>query len=927
MTLVRRRPPLLVSRMYGLTAALRRQNRPLSLIQRPLGLVQRAGVLPAAHPARSPSSWRPTRMVWTGHSLTVGTEAPMADEAADWEWAPGLESAHTQVAGEETIVQRSEAAPSPSPPPSVPRVLAQRPAPPGYSIRAEAEPSASPQPALEEEPSAIEDAAGGLVRGSDLWRRMFPERPRLRDVIQAREAAKQKKAARRTAPPTIPDNLPRTRTWEISTSQPGQPAVSRAPASPPPERPDESVEDSAESSQVPVAEEEGPEEAPTQRPLPPPAERPAAAGPSVQTREPTLPSGPTPTAPAARSPRRKPAKPEDTITEPSEVPGAVPSSGDAPTTEAAVPVQRTAATPEPEPSHTVTAEAGSAGDETPSEAAPAAEPPVTPIQRDDSVAKEAPVRRKTPPLSTAARQPSAPAEPVGAEPSLPPLEPTVTVPTPSRETEGPAATPSREAEGPATTSDRALALGPESRPGPIQKQPAPSAELPETPPDRASGQPQSPPVQPLGRVTADHPPTPTADQPDAHRPTKTAPTSQDRSPSGEPSARPRSDVTAPPEPSLGPPPAPTQLPDEGARRPATEYPTISTAPVPGIAREAAEASADEGETERPTAAEPSVERVRPESTDSLGVTPSRPTKPSGRQRVQARRQVLAATDTSHGAPTVPGARPGAEPPTDVSEPQSPPAAVPSQQQAPRPDLSPSKPIHRSVVRSPAGPEAAEREPGAEPVRVEPIPRPRPAVGTPDTPAKPPVVPVSEPRATTDGTAGPSPTGRAADSGIGRLRVAPVQRVMHHRAGAGLASGTVQPGSMLTERRVDRSVPVKSETHPMPLPRVPASGPSVARHVRASESGDRPEPSPWWSGVSAQPAPSLPLHIPARPASAPVQRTEAVQDGAESPSAEGTSVSAEEPAGAQGPDLEELARQVFPYLRRRLSVERERSGRG
>jgi len=36
---------------------------------------------------------------------------------------------------------------------------------------------------------------------------------------------------------------------------------------------------------------------------------------------------------------------------------------------------------------------------------------------------------------------------------------------------------------------------------------------------------------------------------------------------------------------------------------------------------------------------------------------------------------------------------------------------------------------------------------------------------------------------------------------------------------------------------------------------------------------------------------------------------------------------QESAEVEGPDLEELARKVYPYLRRRLGVERERIGRG
>jgi hypothetical protein len=67
-------------------------------------------------------------------------------------------------------------------------------------------------------------------------------------------------------------------------------------------------------------------------------------------------------------------------------------------------------------------------------------------------------------------------------------------------------------------------------------------------------------------------------------------------------------------------------------------------------------------------------------------------------------------------------------------------------------------------------------------------------------------------------------------------------------------------------------------------------------------------------------------MPARPAPAPVQRVEGTEVAAEEQTAEASSEAAEESTEAEAPNLDELARKVYPYLRRRLGVERERTGR-
>jgi hypothetical protein len=80
-------------------------------------------------------------------------------------------------------------------------------------------------------------------------------------------------------------------------------------------------------------------------------------------------------------------------------------------------------------------------------------------------------------------------------------------------------------------------------------------------------------------------------------------------------------------------------------------------------------------------------------------------------------------------------------------------------------------------------------------------------------------------------------------------------------------------------------------------------------------------------MAVEPAVSLPLRLPVRPAPAPVQRVESASAGVDQEPVEPSEQAAEESAEAESPDLEELARKVYPYLRRRLGVERERIGRG
>lgn len=80
-------------------------------------------------------------------------------------------------------------------------------------------------------------------------------------------------------------------------------------------------------------------------------------------------------------------------------------------------------------------------------------------------------------------------------------------------------------------------------------------------------------------------------------------------------------------------------------------------------------------------------------------------------------------------------------------------------------------------------------------------------------------------------------------------------------------------------------------------------------------------------MAVEPAVSLPLRLPVRPAPAPVQRVESASAGVDQELVEPSEQAAEESAEAESPDLEELARKVYPYLRRRLGVERERIGRG
>ena len=209
------RPSMLSTRHYSLAGNVQRQYRLLGVFQPRLATVQRQVTATPAHTGRSVADWQPVRIIWGGQpSLGIPGEAP-ATTAPLASWAT------------RTAIQ-----PQPTTPP--PSVDATEPLPPraGESprLRVSARRPTSAQPVSRQaEPEEESNWLGsGLVRGTDLWQRLFPDRPGYEEASKAEQAPPKKEETRRTPPPEIPSRLPRTRTWEISTRQP--PAVARKPA-------------------------------------------------------------------------------------------------------------------------------------------------------------------------------------------------------------------------------------------------------------------------------------------------------------------------------------------------------------------------------------------------------------------------------------------------------------------------------------------------------------------------------------------------------------------------------------------------------------------------------------------------------------------------------------------------------------------------
>ncbi len=155
-------------------------------------------------------------MIWSGRSAPVG---PTVDRFA----LPASAEPRSRTAPAMTREPIARPAPVPSSARSagaeLTRVVAGRAAPVGR--RAEPPRDRQTPPA-----APATESGGGLVRGSDLWRRMFPERPSLMETLQGRGTSRRARVAQKSAPPVIPSRLPRTRTWEV---KPGHSTVSAQP--------------------------------------------------------------------------------------------------------------------------------------------------------------------------------------------------------------------------------------------------------------------------------------------------------------------------------------------------------------------------------------------------------------------------------------------------------------------------------------------------------------------------------------------------------------------------------------------------------------------------------------------------------------------------------------------------------------------------
>ncbi|MBN1318100.1 MAG: hypothetical protein JXA42_21640 [Anaerolineales bacterium] len=196
-----RRPFSLVARNLSLVRTVQRQNRLLANPRPRMSLVQPYLDAPMVHMDKATgfrstaSYWSQPRMVWVG-SAAVQT-FPEAEE-----------SGPIQQMASRRARPRVTAKPAP--------VTLPQPIQPGAPVRSVSRITAPIiQPAPEPEPTKKELPAGHIDRDDDLWNRMFPPRPSFLDGVRARDAAKRTALEKKTPPPSIPSNLPRTRTWEV----------------------------------------------------------------------------------------------------------------------------------------------------------------------------------------------------------------------------------------------------------------------------------------------------------------------------------------------------------------------------------------------------------------------------------------------------------------------------------------------------------------------------------------------------------------------------------------------------------------------------------------------------------------------------------------------------------------------------------------
>lgn len=428
------RRPMVATLSRSLLGNVRRSIRPLAAYRPRIKLVQRMPAVASAREARSEAEWRPAPLVWYGESAaeTLPDTPPVRRMPPPWRARSTPRESRPAVV--QPATEHLESAPSRETSELLPRVVVQRP-PPQTQY-------ASRQP---EPPTERPSLGAGLVRGSDLWRRLFPEGPGFMEEIREKKAAAQRKEERRTPPPEIPAKLPRTRTWEIKPGKPIEPAVQRAP---------EVAESPAEPEKTAPQEETEPR-------AEPPVLADLAAETTAAERPPPVEPHPESGAPESGAAEEEPASAPvvQRAPETRDAPAPAPKDSEIAETvehgEAAAPEQEV---PEPPPIREV--------------ARPALQPPVSPEPSKGELPAETGLAPEAPAVTALEAEPRpAPAGPAApliqkAEPAQeepPPVEPSLTAPETA-----PAARPELEP--------------PEAEPHPVREEPAAAEPAPEEPP-------------------------------------------------------------------------------------------------------------------------------------------------------------------------------------------------------------------------------------------------------------------------------------------------------------------------------------------------------------------------------------------------------------------------------------------------------------
>ncbi len=874
--LLARRPLSLVSRGYSLAGRVKRSYRSLSSYRPRMALVQRTLAISQAPMPRTEGGWRPARMVWFGRPAPIEPTVEQISSLA----SPAVAGPRTAPA----VARRPVAGPAPSPP-RPPSARGERP-------RVAAQPAAQAVSGPDQEPPAAPapESGGGLVRGSDLWRRLFPERPGLMETIRGPDVSR--KAAPRRAPPVIPSRLPRTRTWEVKPGQavpPVHPSAQREEtvsldAEESAERPEPESDvgaparagpdpDSGEAATVPHIQREPSEERPARQTRAPRRPRPPAV---VETpaRAETAGLQRDRETPVVESHRERPTGPEPAVAEPDEAPSAagVPSvsrraeeAGLAPAepppaepSPAAAAVQAKAAAPETRQRPRVRAAAPPEADAKPERepaVGPAAQPPE--VQR----VKAEPAAGK--PRGTEATQPAAVELPSATFPTeVERAEPVSSVqPAVQRETAGPAPTP---AEKPPVMPEAAA----------VQ----PSAQQPDV---------QTVAAQPSGVGT----PTVEVEKPLSVQPTAPVQLTTARS------------IEAPTvTPSVVPPEVQTQKVSEGARpaavarteaEPATRPPTRAEEARPSEVQLAAAPETVVGREPEPELPARSAPPVRPRARRDKAAKPAvRPTVSRKAEAEPAAEAAPVPAETRAEAPALPSVSPQAEEPVT----EKPVAAE-------RPSVQPSVPRVR-LAESPPMVARTEEERESPRVRAEPkLDRP-PRAELKGSALRVQAAPELETTAAVAPEVGPMRIQAEPTPAVARQverpddgGAEPVATPLWHPSFAGFSPLPVRQamGRPAVDRQVE--MPVARESLP--------------------EEGRAARPA---AQMASAPA-TLPLHVPVIP-SAAVQRAE----GETTRTLTETSTRAEPAEGeAEGQpevDKELLAREVYEILKQRMIVERE-----